>query len=316
MYSATGGVASDFHVMHYGARALGGVGLIIVEATGVAECGRITDNCLGIYDDSHVPGLSRISAAIKAHGAVAAIQLGHAGRKCMAHVPEVIAPSPIVFDSGDANYHVPRMMERADIDAVVEAFRNAARRAAQAGFEMVEVHGAHGYLLSSFLSPVSNQRDDEYGGSAENRARIVGRVLQAVREVFHGPVCLRVSAEDYLPQGNRPADVAAMINIVKAQGIDILDVSSGGVSPVPVPTHPGYQVKCAEIVREKTGLPVIAGGLLTSPQHMEEIVANERADMVFAGRELLRNPHFPLWAAKELGVEYTWPKQYERARYR
>ena len=316
MYSAPDGLVTDFHVMHYGARALGGAGLIIVEATGIAACGRITDNCLGIYDDSQIPGLSRIAAVIKAHGAVAAIQLGHAGRKCTAQVPEIIAPSPLAFDPDDAAYRMPRQMEHADIDTVVEAFKNGARRAAQAGFEMLEIHGAHGYLLSTFLSPLSNQRNDEYGGSTENRARIVGRVVQAVREVFSGPVCLRVSAEDYLPQGNRPADMAAMINSIKAQGIDILNVSSGGVSPAILPLFPGYQVKFAETLREMTGLPVIAGGLLTSPQHMEDIVANDRADMVFVGRELLRHPHFPLWAAKQLRAEYPWPKQYERARYR
>jgi len=316
MYAATDGIASDFHVMHYGARALGGVGLIIVEATGVAECGRITDNCLGIYDDAHVPGLARIAAAIKAHGAVAAIQLGHAGRKCLAKVPEVVAPSALSFDPKDPAYRIPRAMDSGDIDAVVEAFKNGARRAAKAGFDMVEVHGAHGYLLSSFLSPLANGRDDEYGGSTENRSRVVARVLSVVRDEFPGPVCLRVSAEDYLPDGNRPTDVAQMINMVKARGVDIVNVSSGGVSPVASPSHPGYQVKFAETVKEITGLPVISGGLLSSPEHMEAIVANGRADMVFVGRELLRNPHFPLLAAARLGADFPWPKQYERARPR
>jgi len=316
MYCATDGIASDFHVLHYGAHALGGAGLVIVEATGVAECGRITDNCLGIYDDAQIPGLARIASAIKANGATAAVQLGHAGRKCVAKVPEVIGPSALSFDPKDAAYRIPRAMDGADIDAAVEAFKNGARRAAEAGFEMVEVHGAHGYLLSSFLSPLGNNRNDEYGGSAKNRSRIVGRVLAAVREAFPGPICLRVSAEDYLPEGNRPADVAEMINMVKARGIDIIDVSSGGVSPAAPPLHPGYQVKFAETIREISGLPVIAGGLLTSPEHMEEILANGRADMVFVGRELLRNPHFPLWAAGKLGAGFPWPKQYERARPR
>ncbi|MCL2558720.1 MAG: NADH:flavin oxidoreductase/NADH oxidase [Treponema sp.] len=321
MYEATEGFASDFHVMHYGARALGGAGLVIVEATGVVECGRITDNCLGIYDDAQIPGLARIAAAIKANGAAPAIQLGHAGRKCVAQVPEVFAPSALPFDPKDPACKIPRAMSGADIEAVVEAFKNGARRAAQAGFEMIEIHGAHGYLLSSFLSPLANKRDDEYGScmgnhGTENRSRIVGRVLAAAREAFPGPICLRVSAEDYAPEGNRPADIAEMLNLIKAQGIDIVNVSSGGVSPAAPRAYPGYQVKFAEIIREATGLPVMAGGLLSAPEHMEEIIANERADMVYVGRELLRNPHFPLLAASRLGADFPWPKQYERARPR
>jgi len=310
MYSAKEGCVSDFHVLHYGARALGGVGLIIVEATGVSDCGRITDNCLGIYDDCQTEGLSRIAAAIKDYGATAAIQLGHAGRKCTVNVPEIIAPSAIAFDS---KHRTPREMKLEDIEAVVDEFKNAARRAAEAGFDMVEIHGAHGYLLSTFLSPLSNKRDDEYGGIPENRARIVGLVLQAVKQVFSGTVCLRVSADDFLPKGNRPADLAAMINSVKANGIDIVNVSVGGVVPVSIPTYPGYQLKFAEEIKLLTGLPVMAGGLLTSPEHMEEIVANKRADMVFVGRELLRNPNFPLFASRSLNAGCLWPNQYEKA---
>ena len=312
MYSATDGKASDFHTMHYGARALGGVGLIIVEATGVAPCGRISDNCLGAYDDSQTEGLARIAATIKAYGATAAIQLIHAGRKCTAQVPAILAPSAVAFDD---NSRVPEAMSIADIDEVVGQFKSAARRAAEAGFEMAEVHGAHGYLLSQFMSPLCNKRTDEYGGSHENRARLLGRVLEAVRQAFPGPVGIRVSAEDYMPEGNRPADVIAMINSVKHYGIDIVDVSSGGVVPVPPPTYAGYQVKFAEMVKEHTGLPVMAGGLLTSPLHCDDVVSNGRAEMVFVGRELLRNPHFPLYAARELGVQLPWPKQYTRATF-
>jgi len=312
MYSAKEGHVSDFHVTHYGARAIGGVGLIIVEATGVASCGRITDDCLGIYEDSHTEGLARIASVIKTYGAAAAIQLGHAGRKCTAGVPEILAPSAIAYDG---KYKVPREMGQADIESVVQEFKSAAGRAAQAGFDMVEIHGAHGYLLSTFLSPLSNKRVDEYGGSHENRARLVGKVVKAVKEVFPGPVCLRVSSEDFLPEGNRPADIAMMINSVKAHGIDIVDVSAASVAPAKFPVYPGYQVKFAEEIRELTSLPVMTGGLLTSPFQMEEIVANGRADMVYVGRELLRNPQFPLWAAKKLGVDQVWPKQYERARY-
>jgi len=308
MFCAADGHVADFHVTHYGARALGGVGLIIVEATGVADNGRITDNCLGIYDDSHTEGLSLIAAAIKTYGAVAAIQLGHAGRKCTANVPEIVAPSALAFDS---NSRMPREMSLEDIAAIVKDFKEAAKRAFEAGFEMLEIHGAHGYLLSEFLSPICNKRSDEYGGSPENRTRIVGQVVKAVREVFAGPICLRVSADDFLPEGNHPADLAAMINSIKAYGIDIVDVSAGAVAPASFSTYPGYQVKFAETIKTLTNLPVMAGGLLTSAHHMEEIVANDRADMVFVGRELLRNPNFPLLAARELGAAQSWPRQYE-----
>ncbi|MCL2619095.1 MAG: NADH:flavin oxidoreductase/NADH oxidase [Defluviitaleaceae bacterium] len=313
MYSAQDGRAGDFHATHYGARAIGGVGLIIVEATGVTANGRISDNCLGIYDDGFVEGLGRIAAAIKAYGAAAAIQLGHAGRKCLAAVPQIVAPSAIAFDT---NHKTPAEMSRADIEELLESYRTAARRAGEAGFDMVEIHAAHGYLLSTFLSPLSNRRGDEYGGSAENRARLPGRVVDAVRQSFGGSVGIRISAEDYIPEGNRPEDLAEMVNMFKAKGVDVVNVSSGGVAPAALPVFPGYQVRFAEAVRERTGLPVMAGGLLTSPRHCEEVVANNRADMVYVGREILRNPHFPLQAAHELGADFPWPKQYVRASYK
>jgi len=310
MYSATEGRASDFHCIHYGARALGGAGLIIAEATGVEACGRITDGCLGAYDDSHIEGLSRIAGSIKAGGAVSAIQLGHAGRKCTADVPEIYAPSAIAFDEKSK---MPKEMSLQDIKRVTESFKAAAKRIQAAGFDMIEIHGAHGYMLSGFLSPLSNKRNDEYGGTKENRVRIVGEVIKAVREVFTGAVGLRVSAEDYMEGGNHPEDLAYMINHIKDCGIDLVDVSSGAVTAASFKIYPGYQLKFAEIIKEMTGLPVAAGGLLTSPWHMEEIIANKRADMVFVGRELLRNPHFPLYAAKSLGDKVILPKQYERA---
>jgi len=312
MYSAPDGNVADFHVMHYGARSFGGAALIIVEATGVEPRGRITDNCLGIYSDSHIAGLSRIVSAIKAGGAVAAIQLGHGGRKSTATggVSEIIAPSAIAYDD---KYRTPKAMDDNDITTVIAAFKEAARRAQAAGFDMVEIHGAHGYLLSTFMSPLSNKRSDRYGGGHENRVRIVGEVLNAVKSVFSGVICIRVSAEDYLPEGNHPADVAAMINIVKAGTLDLINVSSASVAPARFPFFPGYQVKLAEQIKQLTGLPVIAGGLLSSPEHMEDIIANGRADMVYVGRELLRNPHFPLFAAQVLRSDFPWPKQYERA---
>jgi len=311
MYSANlGGHASNFHEMHYGVRAFGGVGLIIVEATGVENAGRISSQCLGAYEDGHIEGLSRIVAAIKAGCAVAAIQLGHAGRKCMSGALEIFAPSAVAFDD---KHKVPKEMTVDDIDRVVQAFGDAAARAGKAGFDMIEIHAAHGYLLSTFMSPLSNLREDEYGGGYENRVRFLGRVIDAVRGNFDGAVCVRVSAGDFAEGGNGPEDVAAMLNCVKDKGVDIVDVSAGGVVPAKPDVYPGYQVKFAEIIKGTTGLPVMAGGLLTAASHMEDIVANGRADMVFVGRELLRNPNFVYLAAGQLGVEAQWPKQYERA---
>ena len=309
MYSADlGGHASDFHVMHYGARAVGGAGLIIVEATGMENSGRISNHCLGAYEDSHIDGLSRIAAAVKAAGAAAAIQLGHAGRKCTADVPEIFAPSAVAFDD---KHKTPKEMTVADIDRIVQAFGDAAARAGKAGFDMIEIHGAHGYLISTFLSPLTNMRRDEYGGSYENRARLLGRVLDAVHANFNGAVCVRVSASDFAEGGNRPEDVAAMLNCVKDRGIDIVDVSAGGVVPARPTVYPGYMVKFAETVKQLTGLSVMAGGLLTQPTHMEDIAANDRADMVYVGRELLRNPNFVHLASAQMGVKAGWPKQYK-----
>jgi len=305
MYSADySGHATDFHTMHYGARAYGGTGLIIVEATGVENAGRISNHCLGAYDDGHIDGLTQIAAAIKDGGAVAAIQLGHAGRKCTADVPDIFAPSAIAFDD---KHKMPKEMTAADIDRVVRLFGDAAARAAKAGFDMVEIHAAHGYLISTFLSPLTNTRSDEYGGNHENRVRLLGRILEAVQENFDGAICVRVSASDFAENGgNAPEDVAAMLNYVKDRGIDIIDVSAGGVVPAKINFYPGYQVKFAETIKELTGLPVMAGGLLTQSAHMEDIVANGRANMVFVGRELLRNPKFVNLATDK------WPKQYER----
>jgi NADPH2 dehydrogenase len=311
MYSADlEGMASDFHGMHYGARAFGGVGLIIAEATGVEKAGRISDQCLGAYDDAHILGLSRIAAAIKAGGAVAGIQLGHAGRKCTADVPEIMAPSPVAFDEKS---RVPREMGLEDINRVVRLFGDAAARAAKAGFDFIEIHAAHGYLLSTFLSPLSNLRRDEYGGTKENRVRLLGRVLEAARTNFDGILCVRVSADDFAEGGNRPGDVATMLNLVKDKGIDIVDVSAGGVVPAKPHIYPGYQIKFAETIKHLTDLPVMAGGLLTSPGHMEDIVTNGRADMVYIGRELLRNPNFVHLSAGQPGAVANWPRQYERA---
>ncbi len=307
------GRANDWHFVHYVTRAVGGVGLIIIEATGVERRGRITDTDLGLWEDGQVEGLKRIVTECQKYGAKVAIQLGHAGRKCSIPSEDLIAPSALPFDE---NYKTPRAMTKEDIRTVTESFRQAAFRVEQAGFDALEIHAAHGFLLSEFLSPLANRREDEYGGSHENRARFLKEVITAIRAVWpqEKPLIVRVSAEDYVSGGNHPEDLAKMINLVKSAGVDVVHVSSGAVVPAKINTYPGYQVKYAEIIKTMTGLPVIAGGLITSPFMAEEIIQNERADLVFLGRELLRNPYWPLQAAKELGQEIKWPFQYERSR--
>jgi len=314
MYSSDNeGKANSWHFIHYATRAIGGVGLIIVEATAVEPKGRLSDNDLGLWDDSHVEGLSKIVEEVKRHGAKIGIQINHAGRKCAANEEVIIAPSVIAFDE---SYNTPVEMTKDDIKNTVNLFRNAALRAYKAGFDMIEIHGAHGYLINQFLSPLSNKRTDEYGGSLKNRARFLKEVIHAVREVWPAekPLGVRVSAEDYAEGGNHDTDLAEIINMVKSEGVDMVNVSSGAVVPVKMKVYPGYQIKFAETVKKITGLPVIAGGLITEAVMAEEILQNERADMVYMGRELLRNPYFPLNAAKEVRDEIIWPKQYERAK--
>jgi NADPH2 dehydrogenase len=316
MYSAgDDGKVTDWHVIHYASRAVGGVGLIIQEATAVETRGRISSRDLGIWDDSHIDGLKKIVEAVKSNGAKIGIQLGHAGRKCEAESEKIIAPSPIAFNE---EYRVPAEMTKEDIKAVVAAFKAAAQRAKQAGYDVLEIHGAHGYLINEFLSPVTNKRTDEYGGSPENRARILKEIIRAVRDVWpkEKPLMMRVTAEDYVDGGNHPDDLAELINLVKEYGLDLIDVSSGGVVSVAPKAFQGYQVKFAETIKEKTVLPVVAGGLVIDPNMAEEILQNNRADLIFIGRALLRNPYWPLQADYELSNETNWPVQYERGRLR
>lgn len=314
MYSTDdNGHANDWHYIHYATRAIGGTGLIIVEATAVEKRGRISDRDLGIWDDSHVEGLSKIVGLSKKYGAKIAIQLAHAGRKCEVETENIIAPSPIAYNE---KYKTPIEMTKEDIKTVIKAFKEGARRALSAGFDAIEIHAAHGYLINEFLSPLSNKRNDEYGGSLENRTRFLKEIIREVRKVWpeNKPLIVRVSAEDYVEGGNHPEDLAEMINLVKEEGVDLIDVSSGAVVPAPIKAYPGYQVKFAEVIKDKTGLPVIAGGLISEPEMAEELVANNRADLVFLGRELLRNPYWPLQAAKKLRHNIDWPVQYERSR--
>jgi NADPH2 dehydrogenase len=303
----------DWHFTHYTSRAVGGVGLILFEATGVESRGRITEKDLGIWSDEHVEGLSKIVKACKKYGSKIGIQLAHAGRKSEVLSEASIAPSPIPFSS---DYRVPTEMTKEDIRKVVSAFKEAARRADQAGFDVIELHGAHGYLINEFLSPLTNKRTDEYGGTPENRVRFLKEILKEVKTVWpvEKPIIVRVSAEEYAEDGNHDSIIADMLKSIKEEGVDIINVSSGGVINAGLKPYPGYQIKMAETVRSITEIPVIAGGLITSSLMAEEILQNDRADLIFIGRELLRNPYWALQSAKELHEDIPWPAQYERSK--
>jgi 2,4-dienoyl-CoA reductase-like NADH-dependent reductase (Old Yellow Enzyme family) len=322
------GVPADWHFAHYAARATGGTGLIIVEATAVSPQGRISPYDLGIWNDTQVEAFRRITRFLTAQGTVPAIQLAHAGRKASTDRPwkggapvgpdehgwEPVAPSPLAFDD---RHPVPAELTTGQIKDVVEQFAAAARRALDAGFEIAEIHGAHGYLINEFLSPHSNHRTDAYGGSYENRTRFALEVVDAVREVWPDdkPLFFRVSATEWLDDGGWTADDTVRFAAdLRAHGIDLLDVSTGGnASGVRIPTTPGYQVPFAARVRNETSLPVAAVGLITDVEQAEKILANGEADAVLLGRELLRTPSWARHAARELGGEVRVPDQYHRS---
>ncbi|MEW2555191.1 NADH:flavin oxidoreductase/NADH oxidase [Streptomyces zhihengii] len=322
------GVAGDWHFAHYAARATGGTGLVIVEATAVAPEGRISPADLGIWNDTQADALRRITGFLRSQGTVAGIQLAHAGRKASTDRPwkggapvgpeqdgwQPVGPSPVPFAEG---HPVPDELTHEEIDTVVARFADAARRAVAAGFEVAEVHGAHGYLIGEFLSPHSNHRTDEYGGSFENRTRFALRVVDAVREVWPDglPLFFRISATGWLDEGGWTADeTVRLAAVLKEHGVDLLDVSTGGnAAGVRIPTGPGYQVPFAARVRAETGLPVAAVGLITEAAQAEKILANGEADAVLLGRELLRNPSWARQAARTLGGEVAVPPQYKRA---
>ncbi|GAB1400364.1 NADPH dehydrogenase NamA [Aminivibrio sp.] len=313
MYSAPDSVPTDFHYLHYGARAIGGVGLIIVEATGVLPEGRISDNDLGLWRDDQIPPLAKLVKMAHDQGAKIGIQLNHAGRKCGAAAKRIYGPSALNY-SDDGRYQDPAEMTEEDIAHVTDAFASAAGRALEAGFDVVEIHGAHGYLLSQFLSPLSNVRKDSYGGSPSNRSRLLREVTDGVRSRWpeNKPLFLRVSASDYSDGGVTPEGMAEMLK-ESLDGLDVVHVSSGGVTPVPPPVYPGYQISFAELIKKECFVPTIAVGLISTIEMVEEILGNQRADLVALGRELLRNPFFPLMEARRMGVELPWPEQYKRA---
>lgn len=310
MYSSHNedGHIQNWHRTHYTSRAVGQVGLIIVEATAVTPQGRISPQDLGIWSDDHINGLQELVGLMKEHGAKTGIQLAHAGRKAVLE-GDIIAPSALAFNE---KMQTPKEMTKAEITETIEAFKMGAERAAKAGFDIIEIHGAHGYLINEFLSPLSNKRSDEYGGSAENRYRFLSEVITAVKSVWEGPLFVRVSANDYHEQGLTPEDYLTFSQWMKAQGVDLIDVSSGAVVPARINVYPGYQVKYSETIKNGADMATGAVGLITTGIQAEEILQNERADLVFLARELLRDPYWPRTAAKELGVDIETPKQYER----
>jgi 2,4-dienoyl-CoA reductase-like NADH-dependent reductase (Old Yellow Enzyme family) len=326
-YSSRDGFATDWHMVHLGARAQGGAGLVMLEASAVVPEGRISDGDLGIWKDEHVPALERIANFIHSQGVRAGIQLAHAGRKASMSVPfcgerllkpeeggwQTVAPSAVAFSP---TYSVPMALDQAGIDAVVEAFRQAALRALSAGFDFVEIHGAHGYLLHQFLSPLANQRSDAYGGSFENRTRLPLAVVDAVRGAWpaHLPLLVRISATDWVEGGWNADESVELARRFREHGVDLVDCSSGGQVPsAQIPVGPGFQVQFASRIRREAGIPTAAVGLITDPAQADAIVAHGEADMVFLAREMLRDPYWPLHAAAVLGETASWPQQYLRA---
>jgi len=305
------GYIEDFHYAHYIARALGGVGLIIQEATSVEKRGRISGNDLGLWEDSQIEKSKELVKNVKKYGSKMAIQLAHAGRKCGVKTEDIISCSAIDF--GD-DYKIAREMTKKDIDEVIKAFKLSTRRALEADYDAIEIHAAHGYLIHQFLSPISNHRTDEYGGCLTNRVRFLKQILLSVREVWpeNRPIILRVSASDYVSDGINIYMMKDIINEIK-ELIDIVHVSSGGLVLAPINIFPGYQVKFAEYLKNETGLPTIAVGLITNIDQVEEILGNERADLVALGRELLRNPNWILNNAISHNVKIEYPSQYIRA---
>jgi 2,4-dienoyl-CoA reductase-like NADH-dependent reductase (Old Yellow Enzyme family) len=326
-YSAKDGHPQAWHLVHLGSRAIGGAGLVFTEASAVEERGRISSADAGIYEDAHVETWRPIVEFIREHGAVPGMQLAHAGRKASTAPPWTggkpvlpqdggwvpVGPSAVPFDAG---YTAPRELTIAEISEIVGAFKKSAERAHAAGFEVIEIHAAHGYLLHQFLSPLSNTRTDEYGGSFDNRIRMTLKVVRAVREVWPSRLSLfvRVSATDWKEGGWDLAQTIELARQLKALGVDLMDVSSGGAVPgVKIPFGPGYQTGFAEAIRKEAGMATGAVGMIMEPVQAETILSTEQADLIFLAREMLRDPYWPRRAAKVLDVKIKAPAQYERA---
>ena len=329
-YSATDGFANDWHLVHLGSRAVGGASLIIMEATSVSPEGRISPGDLGLWKDEQIDRLKRITGFIHGQGSIAGIQLAHAGRKASFNAPwngskqlspeeggwQTVAPSAIPFNEADVT---PLALSTADIEQVKADFKAATIRAIEAGFRVIELHGAHGYLIHQFLSPLSNQRTDNYGGSFENRIRFLLELVDTVQEAWpaENPLFVRLSATDWAEGGWTAEETVQLSSILKDKGVDLIDVSSGGLAiQQQIPVFPGYQVQFAEAVKQQTGILTGAVGLITSAEQAEGILQDGQADLVLLAREFLRDPYFPLTAANKLGAEVKWPVQYERAKPR
>ncbi|OPH46868.1 NADPH dehydrogenase NamA [Paenibacillus ferrarius] len=302
------GEVKDWHYVHYATRAVGQVGLIIVEASAVTAQGRISPRDLGIWDDTQIAGLKRVVDSVHAQGSNIGIQLAHAGRKAVLDTP-IIAPSAIPFSD---TFKTPDEATLEQIQETIAAFGDAAHRAKQAGFDVIEIHAAHGYLINQFLSPLINLRKDAYGGDLEGRFRFLNDVIAAVKKRWDGPLFVRISAHEYLEGGLTPQDHAFFAAKLKELGVDLIDVSSGGTFPVIPQTYPGYQVPFAEEIRAKANIAVGAVGFITEPEQAEEILRNERADLIFIGRALLRDPYWPRTAAIRLHAELEAPIPYTR----
>lgn len=328
-YSSVDGFATDWHLVHLGSRAVGGAGLIITEATGVSPEGRISSEDLGIWKDEHIEKLSQITAFISAQGCVPGVQLAHAGRKASTAVPwkgraevpqgeggwQTVSASAVPFSD---TYPKPVALDVAGIDKVVADFTAAAKRALQAGFKVIEIHAAHGYLVHQFLSPLSNHRTDEYGGSFENRIRLLLRIIEGIQAVWPAdlPLFTRISATDWAEGGWNPDESVQLAHVLKEKGIDLIDVSSGGLAAhQQITVGPAYQLPFASRIKRETGILTGTVGMITSSTQAETILVNGDADMVIMAREILRNPYFPLEAARDLKEGVQWPVQYERAKW-
>lgn len=328
-YSSIDGFANDWHLVHLGSRAVGGAALVISEATAVSEEGRISPGDLGIWKDEHIEKLKQITDFIHQHGAVAGIQLAHAGRKASHQEPwnggkqissdeengwKSLAPSAIPFTE---NEEPPIELDKIGIEKVKADFKAAALRALKAGFKVIELHAAHGYLIHEFYSPLSNHRNDEYGGSFENRIRLLLEVTASVKEVWPDeyPIFVRISSSDWTEGGWTANDSVELAKVLKDKGIDLVDCSSGGNVLAKIPLKPGYQVGFAEQIRKEARILTGAVGMITEPEQADQIIQSGQADVVLLAREFLRDPHFPLRAAHQLGQEIKWPSQYERAKW-
>ena len=330
-YSSVDGFANNWHFVHLGSRAIGGAGLVITEANAVSPEARITSSDLGIWKDEHVPELKRITTFLHQHGAYAGTQLAHAGRKASMAVPwqtartvppaeggwQPVAPSSVRFDEA---YPVPSALDRTGMEKIVADFVAAAHRALAAGFDLVEIHAAHGYLLNEFLSPLSNHRTDQYGGSFDNRVRFPLEVIRAVRAAWpqHLPLFVRISATDWAPESLGPSwdlpQSVAFAQLMKQAGVDLVDVSTGGNHPAQqIPLRPGYQVHHSETIHHEAQIPTGAVGMITSPAQADQIISTGQANIVLLAREMLRNPYWPLHAADVLRQSVPWPVQYARA---